>query len=56
MVLQHGLTDVAFSNGFDSNTFGGLSALPSFKAYFDLAKGNTQGLLAMVRAITAHFA
>ncbi|GFZ50245.1 hypothetical protein JCM24511_08001 [Saitozyma sp. JCM 24511] len=36
------------TNGFDSNTFGGLSALPSFEAYFDLAMGNTQGLLAML--------
>ena len=39
------------TNGFDSNTFGGLSALPAFVKYFDLEKGNTQGLLAMLYII-----
>jgi MFS family permease len=34
------------TNGFDSNTFGGASALPQFIKYFNLAEGNTQGLLA----------
>ena len=33
------------TSGFDSNTFGGASVLPAFRTYFDLDKGNTQGLL-----------
>ncbi len=39
------------TNGFDSNTFGGLSALPSFVNFFNLSQGNTQGLLAMLYII-----
>ena len=36
------------TNGFDSNTFGGLSALPSFVNYFSINDGNTQGLLSLM--------
>jgi len=39
------------TNGFDSNTFGGASALPIFISTFDLTKGNTQGLLASMYVV-----
>ncbi|KAH9947314.1 general substrate transporter [Amylocystis lapponica] len=34
------------TNGFDSNTFGGASAMASFQKYFDVDGGSKQGLLA----------
>ena len=39
------------TNGFDSNTFGGASALPAFIDYFNLTQGNTQGLLASMYVV-----
>lgn len=34
------------TNGFDSNTFGGASAMTSFQTYFSVHGGSKQGLLA----------
>ncbi|KAI1612928.1 general substrate transporter [Exophiala viscosa] len=38
------------TNGFDSNTFGGLSAIPAFKKYFGITTSN-QGLVAALYVI-----
>jgi hypothetical protein len=35
-----------FLSQFDSNTFGGASALPSFQDYFNIHGGSKQGLVA----------
>ncbi|TFK51357.1 hypothetical protein OE88DRAFT_1629880 [Heliocybe sulcata] len=35
-------------NGFDANTFGGVSAMPNFKKQFGVDQGTTQGFLAAI--------
>ncbi|EPT02814.1 hypothetical protein FOMPIDRAFT_1029123 [Fomitopsis schrenkii] len=55
MIRLYGVVFVAYlcsaTNGFDSNTFGGASAMTSFQDFFDVDGGSKQGLLAAAYVI-----
>lgn len=55
MIRLYGIVFVAYlcsaTNGFDSNTFGGASAMTSFQDFFDVDGGSKQGLLAAAYVI-----